>query len=552
MHRGIAPLPPRWLAVLSCLALAVLGLAAPCPARAQTLGPISPAVYFPPSGYRPKEFTLVRKDGWFHIFYIRENLAPGAPTEQSLGHAISRDLYTWAEQDTILPVLPGTYEGTQIWAPHLVQAGDTWHLFYTAMHDDPANGIVLAQSITEATSTDLYHWTRRDQPLFDNTIFPWAFHDTTAGGGRDCRDPFVWWDATHGEWLMYVSTRPASNPSGMVIGILASTDLEHWTDQGFIPITLPSVAFSNVAESSTLFQGDPSTLVFVWTTDSGNALTYGTSPDAITGWGNPARLRSMLGYTTLGWWATESLVDGARQYLGSVDDSWLQFWDLTWTSSSAFRLAAPERSQILDAGFDRAHAVPGDTAQVIGRMVHGAGHSLALRWVRYRGNVADTLSGGAFGLPDTLALAADSAAAPVPVTLALAGGTGCLLTVRPANGTAAPESLLVTVPDSPFDDPPLDPDPVPQKTRLILVLRRGEVRFVKDGATAAWRGEVFDVRGRKLWRGDAAAGQKTLVWRPGGMGDGASAPVGPGIYFARVSEDGRPPELLKVPWVPVR
>src|SRR5437762_954245 len=84
---------------------------------APPLGPISPALYFAPHGYRAKEFTLVRDAGWFHLFYIRENTIAGAPTEQSLGHAISRDLYTWTELDTILAVLPGTFEGTQIWAP---------------------------------------------------------------------------------------------------------------------------------------------------------------------------------------------------------------------------------------------------------------------------------------------------------------------------------------------------------------------------------------------------------------------------------------------------
>ena len=77
----------------------------PCaaPARAQE-GPTSYARYFPPVCYRPKEFTLVRDQGWFHLFYLRENMIPGVPTQLSFGHAISRDLYVWAEQDTILPV----------------------------------------------------------------------------------------------------------------------------------------------------------------------------------------------------------------------------------------------------------------------------------------------------------------------------------------------------------------------------------------------------------------------------------------------------------------
>jgi len=105
MHQRIAPLPPRWLTLGVWLAAALVAGAA----RAQPLGPISPAEYYAPPGYRAKEFTLVREAGWFHLFYIRENNIIGGPTEQSLGHAISRDLYSWTEQDTILPVLPGTF-----------------------------------------------------------------------------------------------------------------------------------------------------------------------------------------------------------------------------------------------------------------------------------------------------------------------------------------------------------------------------------------------------------------------------------------------------------
>ena len=168
MRRTRTPHSPRWSLMLCALALCA---AAP---RAHAQAPISPARYLAPPGYRTKEFTLVRSDGWFHLFYIRENLIRNAPTERSLGHAISRDLYTWAEQDTILPVVPGTFEATQIWAPHLLRIGGIWHMFYPGMRNEPALGYNLAQSITEATSTDLYQWTRRDTPLFDNSIFPWS------------------------------------------------------------------------------------------------------------------------------------------------------------------------------------------------------------------------------------------------------------------------------------------------------------------------------------------------------------------------------------------
>jgi len=38
------------------------------------------------------------------------------------------------------------------------------------------------------------------------------------------------------------------------------------------------------------------------------------------------------------------------------------------------------------------------------------------------------------------------------------------------------------------------------------------------------------------------------VWRPGSGGVAAA----PGIYFARLREDGGRPETLKIPWLPGR
>jgi hypothetical protein len=542
MRRTRTPRSPRWPIVLCVLALFAL------PPHAGAQAPTSPARYVPPLGFRTKEFTLVRSDGWFHLFYLRENVIPNGPTERSLGHAVSRDLYTWAEQDTILPVVPGTFEATQIWAPHLVKAGGVWHLFYPGMRDEPQLGYNLAQSITEATSTDLFQWTRREAPLFDNSIFPWAYYDTTVALGRDCRDPFVWWDAAHGEWLMYVSTRPAFNPLCMVIGIAGSSDLETWTDRGYVPLTLPDVAFSDVAESPLILTRDGAPLLFMWTTDADQSLTYGTSNDAVTGWGNSRRLRDMLGHTTIGWWGAETLADGPRSYFATVYDSWIQFWDLHWTGPEDFELTAPDSLQILSTRFLPDGALPGDTAQVAVATVNGTGRSVALEYVRLRGDTADTLDAGAWGLPDSLTLGADSSAAPLVVSPYLGDGRPCLLVVRAkgAAESAPPDTLQIGVREATIEDPPppVDEPPIEGIRPMWLPLRR-QLQFVAEHAPRAWSVDVFDVRGRKLWTGHAAAGERTLTWSPAGAaGTGAGAP--PGIYFARVRVGGAPVQKLKV------
>ena len=53
---------------------------------------------------------------------------------------------------------------------------------------------------------------------------------------------------------------------GMVIGIAGSTDLEHWSDRGLVPLTLPNVSFSDVAESPLILRRDATPLLFMWTT----------------------------------------------------------------------------------------------------------------------------------------------------------------------------------------------------------------------------------------------------------------------------------------------
>jgi hypothetical protein len=540
----------RFLAVLPCF----LGVLLLCPrvARAQSEGPTSPAKYVAPQGYRTKEFTLVRKDGWFHIFYLRENLIPGAPTQRSFGHAISRDLYLWAEQDTVLPVVDGSFEETMVWAPSLHKVGDTYYLFYPGVRDDPANGYHIVQSMTYATSTDLYAWTRRETPLFSTELFPWAFVDSSNNEGHDCRDPFLWRDEASGEWLLYVATRPAFRPQSMVIGIAGSTDLETWSDRGYVPITLPTSSFSDVAESPHLFTRDGTTLYILWTTNAGQQLTYGTSTDPLVGWGNSRRLRSMLGYSTLGWWGSEILEADGRTYFGNVHTTWIDFWDMKWTAPDSFALSVPDPLQLLGAVFDRDSATAGDTIAIVVASVNGAGREVALEYsAPDSGGMA--IDPQPLGLPPTVTL---SAAESTTVTVVLPDSLVPIrVEVRVPGSPAAPPSVLaLSSPEGPppDPDPPPDPgpypgddlpgEPIPPVTRAIVQFG-GSVRFVRASAPSGFSVAVFDARGRRVWSERAGAGVQELVWRPE---TGARA----GIYFARVSAPGETrAQTLKVPLV---
>ena len=74
-------------------------------------GPALASWMIPQVPWRPKDFTIVKKDGLYHLFYIRNNPnLPLAQTQFDLGHATSKDLYFWQQQDSVLEVRPGHFD----------------------------------------------------------------------------------------------------------------------------------------------------------------------------------------------------------------------------------------------------------------------------------------------------------------------------------------------------------------------------------------------------------------------------------------------------------
>ncbi|MEY4071673.1 MAG: hypothetical protein RL721_2287, partial [Candidatus Eisenbacteria bacterium] len=91
-----------------------------------------------PAPYRPKDFTLVRKDGVYHLFYIRNNATlPHDQTEKDFGHAVSTDLQTWTQLPPVMAVNPSGWDDQHVWAPHIVESGGLYWMFYTGVSQDP-------------------------------------------------------------------------------------------------------------------------------------------------------------------------------------------------------------------------------------------------------------------------------------------------------------------------------------------------------------------------------------------------------------------------------
>ena len=69
-----------------------------------------------------KDHCMVKHEGIYHVFYI-QSFPPDdgwMREEKWLGHITSPDLRHWTRQDSVLPVVPGTWEEEFIWAPDIV------------------------------------------------------------------------------------------------------------------------------------------------------------------------------------------------------------------------------------------------------------------------------------------------------------------------------------------------------------------------------------------------------------------------------------------------
>jgi hypothetical protein len=174
-------------------------------------------VYDPstPGGRRYlNDHTLIRTNGRWHLFSIvGDSAAPGeAPdsaAELSFAHASAPALHgPWTTHADALTVDPGYHGEQHLWAPHVIEAGGRYWMFYAA-------GGGAGAAINLATSTDLFSWTRVPSgPLFR---------------GRVARDPMV--VRIGAEWVMYYTELSASDDRHLVC-YRRSGDLLHWSEPG--------------------------------------------------------------------------------------------------------------------------------------------------------------------------------------------------------------------------------------------------------------------------------------------------------------------------------
>ncbi|MEQ1832133.1 MAG: family 43 glycosylhydrolase [Candidatus Eisenbacteria bacterium] len=301
----------------------------------------------PVAGYSTKDFafyqniTKATHKRLYHLFYIRHKDSDAA--EPGLGHAWSSDLRTWrVDLGGLLPKLASTFNWDRfnVWAPHIVEHGDSTFLFYCGV------GPNFDQSIGYAATTDLdtcnTQWNRYDTPVLTADTTTWAARRRfSSTAGRQLRDPFVFAhpDSAGVFYLLFSAgdTNTAVNSTATLVGLARNRtigSMQRWVDLGIYRNTgVDSTGFAFLEGPMLMHDRASSTRWWMlFSNNDGNCLNnpapssvryqrldLGRAPSDTTPehWKNPRATPALFAHlapdsTVWGWNGTE--------YLKDVDD----------------------------------------------------------------------------------------------------------------------------------------------------------------------------------------------------------------------------------------
>lgn len=512
----------------------------------------------PPAPYYAKDFTIVKHDGWFHLFYIRRNAdLPFDSTEVDFGHAVSRDLYVWEQLPPVLAARDSSWDRHHVWAPSIVKRDGVFFMFYTGVTDHP-DGPRLWQRTGIATSTDLMNWNRMDEPVMTCFDVPWMLCDS-LNAATAFRDPCVVPDVHRpGHWLMVYSAFPASDPASMVAGLATSAgDFTQWLDHSTLWITHWPVTGNGLVESPSLFEHDGLYYLF-FTTSNSQQLRYAVSPDPggeAPLWmyrGNPA---AMFGLSTENWFASEHFADGLVDYFAFVNGDRVDVRRIEWGAGEEFTIHQPDVFHVVSMTWSADSAAKGDTLTLTIESANGYGRQLEVEVVAVAPDGSETvISTDSLGVSPSPRLW--SPLEPWKWTLQTPPG--------PLPGGSYPR-LVVRMTDRTCESPPLQilpgPPPGPQggsgglrrlgsagsdpRLNLVEFGASGSLRVEMPGAARA-KLDLFDLNGRRvrtLADRVLEVGAHVIPW-DGRDRDGRKVPRG--LYFARLVVEGRAPVTTRV------
>jgi len=189
-------------------------------------------VLAPPGRYL-NDHCLIRHEGIWHFFGIagrQGGMCDEPDCEISFAHATSSDLVSWQIHPDVLAATGTGPDASHVFAPHVVQEGGTFFLFYTGIDARQRQRICLA------TSADLFQWTRfAGNPVVVPSAY-WALWpginqpETDVG---NCRDNHIL-RLDDGRFVMYWAARmnARTGPGRGCVAASVSDDLWHWQEVG--------------------------------------------------------------------------------------------------------------------------------------------------------------------------------------------------------------------------------------------------------------------------------------------------------------------------------
>ena len=183
---------------------------------------------YTPSGFGTSELgdiEVVPDGDDLHLFHLT------LPNHDVIQHAVSRDGLSWQPLPAAVRTGdPGAVDDDQIWTMSVTPRPDRvgWVMLYTALGSAEGGRV---QRVAVADSADLIHWRkRRDLPVISADP-QWYEADPAAVGGVSWRDPKP--VRTEAGYLATICARTADGPLPRrgCVGLLSSTDLEHWDTQ---------------------------------------------------------------------------------------------------------------------------------------------------------------------------------------------------------------------------------------------------------------------------------------------------------------------------------
>jgi hypothetical protein len=186
--------------------------------------------YFVHPGRQVWDFCALRSDSVYHIFYhsILES-AQGAANADTIWQATSRDLFHWTIVGPALTSGPDWWDAEAVWAPDVVRDPATGQWVMAYTGVDS----LMVQRPCLATSCNLSTWAKSPaNPIWEPDSLTYYWSPTTTWSSY--RDPFLYRQGDRWHMLSTASLRLGTYPGYKrgIIHHLASTDLGEWTDEG--------------------------------------------------------------------------------------------------------------------------------------------------------------------------------------------------------------------------------------------------------------------------------------------------------------------------------